>query len=338
MSGLSNTGNTVLNLLFTRSGTFCYTPSVFYEAEMTPTLPPTVCLDGSAVRRIREENKLTQLYVAKVVGVTTDTISRWENNRYPSIKRENALRLAEALEAPVEDILQGGTGVCMMPEPALPPRRLIHRALPIFLVLFAVAAGYFFVQRQQSPADSLMAERLLPGFAAPGSVIPVQVRLEAGSGMKGFILREHFPPGWKLIEASPPPSSLDNEEGTARWIVKPGEERRLIAYLVKVAHAAELGKVGTFNGEVIANPNGRNSPSPVTGATQLHIAPFQWADLNGDNVIDDSEMLQASDTVDRMKDIHLNWRQLEEIWDAGGYRWDERREQFVPHRVLNPSP
>jgi hypothetical protein len=36
------------------------------------------------------------------------------------------------------------------------------------------------------------------------------------------------------------------------------------------------------------------------------MAPFQWADLNGDNVIDDSEMLQASDTVDRMKDIHLN--------------------------------
>src|SRR5512145_1988670 len=186
---------------------------------MTPTLPPTVCLDGTAVRRIREEKKLTQLYVAKVVGVTTDTISRWENNRYPSIKRENALRLAEALEAPVEDILQGGTGICMVTEPALPPRRLIYRALPIFLVLFVLAAVYFFVQRQQAPADSLLAERVLPNFAAPGSSIPVQVRLEAGSEMKGFILREHFPPGWKLIEASPPPSSLDNEEGTARWIV-----------------------------------------------------------------------------------------------------------------------
>ena len=305
---------------------------------MTQMLPPTVCLDGAAVRRIREEKKLTQLYVAKVVGVTTDTISRWENNRYPSIKRENALRLAEALEAPVEDILQGGTGVCTMPEPALPPRRLIYRVLPIFLVLFVLAAAYFFVQRQQVPADSLLAERVLPNFAAPGSSIPVQVRLEAGSEMKGFILREHFPPGWKLIEASPPPSSLDNEEGTARWIIKPGEERRLIAYLVKVDHAAELGKEGIFNGEAVANPNGRNTPSPVTGATQLRIAPFQWADLNGDNVIDDSEMLLASDTVDSMKDVHLNWRQLEEIWDAGGYRWDERREQFVPHRVPHPSP
>jgi len=305
---------------------------------MTQMLPPTVCLDGSAVRRIREEKKLTQLYVAKVVGVTTDTISRWENNRYPSIKRENALRLAESLEVPVEEILQGGTGACSIPESTLPPRRLILRVAPLFLVLFAVAAVIFFVQQQQSPADSLKAERVLPSYAAPGSIIPVQVRLEAGAEMKGFILREHFPPGWKLIEASPPPSSLDNVEGTARWIVKPGEERRLIAYLVQVDSDAALGQEGTFNGEAIANPNGRNSPSPVTGATQLRIARFQWADLNGDNVIDDSEMLQASDTVDRMKDIHLNWRQLEEIWDSGGYRWDERREKFIPSRDPHPSP
>ena len=37
-----------------------------------------VRLDGSAIRRIREEQKLTQFYIAKVVGVTTDTVSRWE--------------------------------------------------------------------------------------------------------------------------------------------------------------------------------------------------------------------------------------------------------------------
>lgn len=305
---------------------------------MTQILPPTVCLDGAAVRRIREEKKLTQLYVAKVVGVTTDTISRWENNRYPSIKRENALRLAEALEAPVEDILQGGTGACPIPEPAPPPRHLVYRALPIFLVLAVMAVLYFLVKLHQAPEETLMAERILPSFAAPGSIIPVQVRLEAGAEMKGFILREHFPLGWKLIEASPPPASLDNEEGTARWIVKPGEDRRLIAYLVQVDSAAALGKEGIFNGEVIANPNGRNTPSPVMGATQLRIAPFQWADLNGDNIIDDAEMLQASDTVDSMKGVHLNWRQLEEIWDAGGYRWDEKRQQFVPQKPMHSPP
>jgi len=305
---------------------------------MTPILPPTVCLDGSAVRRIREEKKLTQLYVAKVVGVTTDTISRWENNRYPSIKRENVLRLAEALETPVEDILQGGTGACSVPElpPASPSRRPLYRVVPVVLVLFALAAGYFLVQRQLSPADSLLAERCLPGFAAPGTLIPVQVRLEAGAEMKGFILREHFPPGWKLIEASPPPSSLDNEEGTARWIVKPGEERRLIAYLLRVDAAAELSKQMKFAGEVVANPNGRSVPSTVSGATEIRVARFQWADLNGDSVIDDAEMLQASETVDRMQGIHIDWSQLEDIWAAGSYRWDENKNRFVPKKSTSP--
>jgi transcriptional regulator with XRE-family HTH domain len=304
---------------------------------MNPILPPTVCLDGSAVRRIREEKKLTQLYVAKVVGVTTDTISRWENNRYPSIKRENALRLAEALETPVEDVLQGGTGACMMPESTLPARRLIYRVLPIFLVLFVLAVAFFFV-KHQSPTDTLLAERSLPGYAAPGSVIPVQVRLEAGAEMKGFILREHFPPGWKLIEASPPPSSLDNEEGTARWIVKPGEDRRLIAYLLRVDTGAALGNQAKFSGEVVANPNGRNAPSTVSGAAWIRIARFQWADLNGDHVIDDAEMLQASETVDRLTGIHIDWEQLEEIWGAGSYRWDEKKEQFVPQKPVSTSP
>ena len=63
-------------------------------------------IDGEVIRRLREEQGLTQLYVAKVVGVTSDTISRWENNRYPRIKTANAQRLAEALETEVDAIVQ----------------------------------------------------------------------------------------------------------------------------------------------------------------------------------------------------------------------------------------
>lgn len=64
-----------------------------------------VQLDGSTVRKIREKQKLTQYYISKVVGVTIDTVSRWENNRYPTVRRENALLLSEALEVPIEEIL-----------------------------------------------------------------------------------------------------------------------------------------------------------------------------------------------------------------------------------------
>ena len=65
-----------------------------------------VKIDGSKVRSLRESKGLTQLYIATVVEVTTDTISRWENKRYPSIKEENALKLAEALEVTLDDILE----------------------------------------------------------------------------------------------------------------------------------------------------------------------------------------------------------------------------------------
>ena len=57
-----------------------------------------VRIDGAKIRQLRERNKLTQLYLSTVVGVTTDTISRWENRHYQSIKLENAEKLAQALE------------------------------------------------------------------------------------------------------------------------------------------------------------------------------------------------------------------------------------------------
>jgi len=82
---------------------------------------PMVNIDGAKIRRIREEKGLTQLYVATVVGVTTDTISRWENRRYPNIKKENAIKLAEALEAQLTDIIDHG-------QPTPPPEPLPNPA------------------------------------------------------------------------------------------------------------------------------------------------------------------------------------------------------------------
>lgn len=304
---------------------------------MSNELPPTVCLNGVAVRRIREEKKLTQLYVSKVVGVTTDTISRWENNRYPSIKRENALRLAEALEVSVKEILEPE---CLeesdpVEQKALPSRPLLKYLLPIF-ALGIIIGGFLYYHHRQVPESGLSAERVLPHYAAPGSLIPVRVRLENEAKMKGFILRERFPPGWKLIEANPPPSSLDNEVGTSRWIIKPGEKHKVVSYLLKVAPGIEMGKEARFSGEIVANPDGRSAPSSLSGDDLLQIGPYQWADQNGDNVIDDGEMLQASDTVDEMKGVHMDWNLLENIWDAGGYRWDAGHKRFVSEKKISP--
>ena len=46
-----------------------------------PAGPAMVKIDGTRVRAIREQKGLTQLYVATVVEVTTDTVSRWENGK-----------------------------------------------------------------------------------------------------------------------------------------------------------------------------------------------------------------------------------------------------------------
>ncbi len=83
---------------------------------------PMVNIDGAKIRRIREEKGLTQLYVATVVGVTTDTISRWENRRYPTIKKENGVKLAEALESQLADIIDHG-------QPAPPGRAAVRPGL-----------------------------------------------------------------------------------------------------------------------------------------------------------------------------------------------------------------
>ena len=65
-----------------------------------------VKIDGAKVRSLREAQGLTQLFLATTVEVTTDTISRWENKRYPTIKKENGLKLAETLGVELEDILE----------------------------------------------------------------------------------------------------------------------------------------------------------------------------------------------------------------------------------------
>lgn len=303
------------------------------------SLPPSVCLDSVAVRRIREEKKLTQLYVSKVVGVTPDTISRWENNRYPTVKRENALRLAEALEVEVDALLQRQEDEAGPAERSGAPsffNRPVGRWLVLLLLLFG-AGGLWFFFRPPKLTSSLLAERWLPRYAAPGGLLPVRIHLEADTERKGFILRERFPLGWKIVEASPSPTSLDNVEGMARWIVKPESSLGSIAYLLQVGAAADLGAVAVFSGEVVVGADEQSQPLAVKGQTQVETAPFHWADLNGDSQVDDGEMLSGSEDFTAMPGIPLDWDALEKIWDAGSYRWDRPAESFVPIKKMPGS-
>lgn len=294
------------------------------------------------MRQIREERGLTQLYVAKVVGVTTDTISRWENNRYPSIKRSNALRLAEALETDLEKIILSESSDENVPPldevPALEgvPRRKVRVGWAV-AVLFLLAGGLAVLQwsKIESFEPKVLAVRQLPNFAAPQAVFPVIITLEKDLVGKGFILREKFPDGWQLKEANPPPSSLDNVQGVARWIIKPGEMRDLIVYILQVSSSAADMSSADFHGEVVLKGDMASTSSSVTGDEGTKVGPYIWADENGDGRVDDAEMLNASDVVETMQGVHLNWTQLEKVWDAGGYFWDDQKRDFKPQSPKN---
>ena len=148
---------------------------------------PSVAIDGNVIRKIREEKRLTQLYVSKVVGVTTDTVSRWENNRYPTIMRDNALKLAEALEVDIDEILKQDEDLESVDSDNLSPEPKNKNWIYYLLLAGVALIGllFLFLQPSSSPAPVLQAKRLLPVFAAPGSRILVQVELSSAVPLKG---------------------------------------------------------------------------------------------------------------------------------------------------------
>jgi hypothetical protein len=161
-------------------------------------------------------------------------------------------------------------------------------------------------------------------------IIPVRLHLNVDDATKRYIIREHFPPGWEVIEASPPASSIDNQDGMARWIVKQGEKSLLIVYLVRVDALSPLGMIARFRGEIIANLDEKNQSIASVGETEMKVAPFNWSDLNGDSIIDDAEMLEASLAFEELEGVHLDWKDLESLWDAGQYRFDPAGRRFIP--------
>lgn len=290
----------------------------------------TVCLDSAKVKRIREELQLTQLYVSKVVGVTTDTVSRWENNRYPTIRRENALKLAEALNAPLAELLL--KPVEDAPPPETPKGKKSPFAWLAALVLAAVvlALAFSLLRRAPVPPATVTAERFLPRFAGPGSIIPVQIALTQRADNSGIIVREYFPKGWQIIQANPPASSLDNVNGIARWIIKAGDSCERIVYLVQVDEVAKVDGESGFQGEIVASKQGNQSAIPVQGENKIVVAPIHWADTDGNGRIDDGEMLEGSFTIEDMAGVHMDWNDLEKLWAAGSYRWNKKQGRFLP--------
>ncbi len=299
----------------------------------------SVSIDGESIRRLREEKRLTQLYVAKVVGVTTDTVSRWENNRYPTIRRDNALKLAEAIEVELDEILKKEAP----PEPEVivavtsPKKKPWTLIIVVGILLLVVVITLFNRNSYQPP--KMQAKRFLTPYAAPGSRVLIRVHLSSDKPLKGMILREEYPVGWKLVSSEPPASSLDNETGKARWIFRKPHTETTVAYLLEVPKDIELASEVQLHGELIANPAGQRTAVSLETVGTMEVQPLHWADTNGNLVIEDLEILEVSNLLDETGQLHLDWELIEVLWDAEGYEWNAKKSEFIPvqQTVLRPA-
>ncbi len=291
------------------------------------SLSPSVAIDGEKIRAVREAKKLTQLYVASVVGVTTDTISRWENNRYPTIKRENAEKLAGALEVELADILKCEEEERPAEEMPRPQGRRYKKTAILFVVILAIiAAVLFFFGR---PAGQPVALRKLPHFAAPGQIIPVQIRVSRTKSNKdGFIIRERFPAGWRFVASLPPPAAWQANAEEVKWLIPGGTTPVTISYTVLVNPQAAMNTGMAFTGAMVAHAHGATSRETIGGDRFTKIAGIHWADTNGDGRIDDDEIMPAYYLTEEMKGLGLDWKTIEAIWSSKGYSWDQQKKEF----------
>jgi transcriptional regulator with XRE-family HTH domain len=292
-------------------------------------LTPGVAIDGATIRAIREEKKLTQLYVANVVGVTTDTISRWENNRYPTIKRENAEKLAFALEVDLESLLKNDDSPA--PVADSPPAAGRSKGMRLVMLLLGIAmatalTAYFFRQPAQHPT----AARILPHFGAPGETVPVQIRItRKGEENTGFIIKEHLPEGWRLVTSSLPAASGTISPQEVKWLVPAGTSPVTILYTARISPTATLESSAALKGSIVSRADGSSRTDTIDGDQFIRIAGVHWADTNGDGRIDDDEIMPAYYITEEMKGLGLDWKTIEAIWSAGAYRWDRQKQVFL---------
>ncbi|MDX1775105.1 MAG: helix-turn-helix transcriptional regulator [Desulfobulbales bacterium] len=297
-----------------------------------------VKIDGTKVRSLRESKGLTQLYIATVVGVTTDTISRWENRRYPSIKEENANKLAQALEVSLAEILeteeepghQDETPVISVPDsrPARPSRTLLW----LLLLMLVLLLPFIWYNVKQQESVTISASRLLPPHVTAGQPFPVLIQVTTQhQNPVSLILKETLPKGCEPIVSAPTFTGFDKKTGSLKLITRTTGQVTTFVYLAKQAvndpGAADAGPL-LFNGSVTLRDQ-KSSETVIAGATVLPLADFHWVDANRDNRIDDDEILAVYDTFTALDNINFDWQEIDDIWSGDGYYWDDSRQEYI---------
>jgi transcriptional regulator with XRE-family HTH domain len=306
---------------------------------------PMVKIDGGKVRSLREVKGLTQLYLASSVEVTTDTISRWENKRYPQIKKENAIKLAGALEVPLEEILdRHDEAPVYSSEPGtsdgapinVPPTLKESPAAPLktfwFVVpaLFIVAAlGLFLLRHNFEPTSAaISAVRLAPLHTAPGQPFPVVVRIDTETEAASFIIKEMIPPQCILVGGRSPGAVVDQKSGELKWITKTKSPVIMVGYMLQTVEDFKKGETVKYSGSITQRKE-QGEVNTIGGLKETSVSKYHWADTDENGMIDDEEILAVYDDYNEIDGLTLNMEQIEDIWFGSGYEWDGAKQEFV---------
>ena len=290
-------------------------------------------IDGAKIKLLREQQGLTQLYLATAVEVTTDTISRWENRRYPSIKRDNGLKLAEALNVSLEELLedipadapQEDEAELTQPLENGPIEVAITSAKPrkkwpllllcSTLLLMMMSLVWFFYQSRAT--GGFTAERILPAHCISGQPFPVVIKITRQSSLPTALIIKETPPPNSTIKATSPkitPGGQKNKQ--IKWLKKI-DDKAVFAYLLSVSGKEE--QTGQFSGTVAIS---QETESAIAGPASVIISHYHWADTNQDNAISDTEILAVYERYGDITELDLDIDQIEEIWLGSAYQWD----------------
>lgn len=286
-------------------------------------------IDGQKIKLLREQQGLTQLYLATAVDVTTDTISRWENKRYPSIKKENGIRLAEALSVTLEDILEikEKTSASSEEKPAetgrgidaeiKKPGRKIWPILLLSGTLFGVILAFMFSYFQTGKPIVFTATRIAPEHCISGQPFPVIIELEAESDKElAFIIKEELPPNATILQIQPNPRGKTSDTSILKWITKVRAPTFFFYFIqveTNINSSFELaGTIATAGEDEV----------PILGSTKIVTGLHHWADADGDNTISDKEILIVYDKFSGINSLKNEIDLIEEIWLGEGYRWN----------------
>jgi transcriptional regulator with XRE-family HTH domain len=302
-----------------------------------------VKVDGAKIKHLRESQGLTQLYLATAVQVTTDTISRWENKKYPSIKKENGVKLAEALNVELDDLLliEEGTTVSensaststvedISPPPVPQPhhtsssKRMIigFFALGVFLL-----CGYFIWHYLTPPPDPLIfAERDLPHHGIPGQPFPVLIRVSGITAEKPttVIIKENLPNGAKILKIAPDNSGGAMKKETVKWL-KTIDGSTTFAYVATIT--GEDNSTFSFSGNASVSGDS-TTPAIIAGNNSILLGPYHWADTDQDGRINDNEILAVHERYKEIDGIDVDIETIEAIWLGSGYSWNSKTKSF----------